>query len=280
MIRLYEGGGSREIDIVGGPRPREEWASVRQNVGRLLRARKADLAAKLLEEVPFNLCDGTNFFGDEFSVLLLTASLEQYAAFGEQHEDLEARSAYRSIAETMTEVGPYVRFIAVELDTKAGPIPVASPSLAVTSDAVERSLADCEQLIHSRGPTSGVDRLHTAFHGYLRAVCDQSGIRAEEDAGLTQLFKLIREQHPAFIIGGPRAGDIDRIVKAMATILDSLNPVRNKATLAHPNESVLEEAEAMLVINGVRTLLHYLDSKLGSVSSGKSVGDLQSSLNS
>lgn len=267
MIRLYEGSGSREIDIVGAPRPREEWASLRHNVGRLLRARKADLAAELLEEVPFDLCNGTNSFGDEFSVLLLTTSLEQYVAFGEEHEDIEARSAYRSIAETMTEVGPYIRFIAVELDTKAGPIPVSSPSLAVTSDAVERLLADCEQLIHSRGPTSGVDRVHTAFHGYLRAVCDQSGIHAEEDAGLTKLFKLIREQHPAFMQRGPRAADIDRILKAMATILDSLNPLRNKATLAHPNDLVLEEAEAMLLINGVRTLLHYLDSKLGSVSS-------------
>lgn len=269
MIRLYAGSGSLEIKVVGSPRPREDWADLRYNVARLLRARKADLAAKLLDEVPFDLCEGTNSFGDEFSMLFLAASLDQYVALGEKHEDTDARLAYRKIAETMTEVGPYIRFIAVDLDTKAVPVLVASPSLAMTSDVVERSLADCEQLIHSRGATSGVDRIHTAFYGYLRAVCDQAGIPARDDVGLTQLFKLIRQQHPAFIQGGPRAADIDRIVKAMATILDSLNPLRNKATLAHPNDALLDDSEAMLVINGVRTLLHYLDSKLGEVSSNK-----------
>jgi hypothetical protein len=31
----------------------------------------------------------------------------------------------------------------------------------------------------------------------------------------------------------------------MAAIIDALNPVRNRASGAHPNELVLEEAEAM-----------------------------------
>jgi hypothetical protein len=57
--------------------------------------------------------------------------------------------------------------------------------------------------------------------------------------------------------------DITRVLHAMATILDALNPVRNRATVAHPNEMLLDEPEAMLVINTVRTLLHYLDAKLG-----------------
>jgi len=271
MIRLYQGSGSSEIELVVPPKPREDWADLRRNVARLLRARKADLAAKLLEDVPFDLYEGTNVFGDEFSLLFLCAPLEQYVALGEQHEDPQTRLAYRRIAETITEVGPYIRFIAFALDTKAGPIPVASPSLAVTSDTVERALADCEQLIHTRGATSGVDRVHTAFQGYLRTVCDKSTIVVGENAGLTQLFKAIREQHPAFVESGPRATDIDRIVKSMATILDSLNPLRNQATLAHPNDAILEEAEAMLVINGARTLLHYLNSKLGAPPSNKAM---------
>jgi hypothetical protein len=266
MIRLYQGSGSGQIELVGPPIPSEDWADLRHNVARLLRARKADLAAKLLEDVPFDLYQGTNVFGDDFYLLFLCASLNQYVALGEQHEDPQARLAYRRIAETISEVGTYIRFIAVSLDTKAGPVPVPSPSLAVTSDTVERALADCEQLIHSRGATSGVDRVHTAFHGYLRAVCDKSGIPVAETAGLTQLFKAIREQLPAFVESGPRATDVDRIVKAMATILDSLNPLRNQATLAHPNDAVLEEAEAMLVINGVRTMLHYLNAKVGAPS--------------
>jgi hypothetical protein len=47
----------------------------------------------------------------------------------------------------------------------------------------------------------------------------------------------------------------------MATILDSLNPVRNNASVAHPNNELIGKPEAMLVINTVRTLLSYLESK-------------------
>jgi hypothetical protein len=41
----------------------------------------------------------------------------------------------------------------------------------------------------------------------------------------------------------------------------SLNPIRNNASVAHPNEELLNKEEAMLVINVTRTLLHYLDAK-------------------
>jgi hypothetical protein len=60
----------------------------------------------------------------------------------------------------------------------------------------------------------------------------------------------------------PRAKDIDRIIQAISTILDALNPVRNRASGVHPNALLLQEPEAMLVINCSKTLLHYFDSKL------------------
>jgi len=37
--------------------------------------------------------------------------------------------------------------------------------------------------------------------------------------------------------------------------------VRNNASVAHPNEALLGEPEATLVINTVRTLLSYLEDK-------------------
>jgi hypothetical protein len=45
--------------------------------------------------------------------------------------------------------------------------------------------------------------------------------------------------------------------------MDALNPIRNNASIAHPNQDLLEKEEALLVINVARTLLHYLDSKIG-----------------
>jgi Abortive infection C-terminus len=47
----------------------------------------------------------------------------------------------------------------------------------------------------------------------------------------------------------------------MSKIIDTLNHLRNEKSLAHPN-SVLEDPEAMLMINLVRTMLRYLDMRL------------------
>jgi hypothetical protein len=47
-----------------------------------------------------------------------------------------------------------------------------------------------------------------------------------------------------------------------ANILDAFLPVGNQASVAHPNQELLHEPEAQLVINVERSLLHFLDSRL------------------
>ena len=140
--------------------------------------------------------------------------------------------------------------------------PVPSPAPKVTSRVVEEAIADAETLIMTRGATSGVDRLHTALHGYLLAQCDEAGISHGADPSLTELYKLLRDQHPKLQPGGPRAEDVKKVLKTLSAILDVLNPLRNQASLAHPNKDLLGPAEAMLVVNVTRTVLHYLDAKL------------------
>jgi hypothetical protein len=68
--------------------------------------------------------------------------------------------------------------------------------------------------------------------------------------------------HPKLSDLGPRSQDIRTVLNACASILDAMLPVRNQASVAHPNAELLGEAEARLVINVGRTLLHYLDAKL------------------
>lgn len=131
-----------------------------------------------------------------------------------------------------------------------------------TSEVVERAINDAETLVHTRGAASGVDRVHTALHGYLRKTCDDATIPYKGGATMTTLFKKLRADHPAFKEGGPRAQDITQVMRAMSAIMDALNPLRNNASVAHPNEALLGEPEAMLAINAARTILHYLDAKL------------------
>jgi hypothetical protein len=133
---------------------------------------------------------------------------------------------------------------------------------SITSDVVERAINDAETLIRTRGATSGVDRLHTALHGYLQKTCEDAAIAFDDGATMTVLFKRIRADHPAFQEDGPRAQDITQVMRAMSAIMDALNPLRNNASVAHPNEALLDEPEAMLAINAARTILHYLDAKV------------------
>ena len=263
MIRLYFGSGSQEVQVLRGTLPDEAWVATRSNVVRLLEARKEGRqAAELLASIPFELRDGTNGFNDEFSILYYKCPVDRYVELAESYEKNNLKHEYRQIAEAVNEAGYYVRFIVLDLDPESGPAPVATPALTIRSDSVERALADAEQLIHSRGAASGVDRVHTALHAYLKGIAEKESIQFRKDAGITTLFKLLCGSHPALRVPEPRAGEIDRVIRSISTILDALNPVRNKASGAHPADAVLRKPEAMLVINSVRTLLHYLDAKL------------------
>ena len=139
--------------------------------------------------------------------------------------------------------------------------PVLIPDLRINSAIVERAIGDAEALIQSSDAVSGVDRIHTALHGYLHAVCDAENITHAKDDSMNKLFKLLRQYHPALQNLGTRPQDIERILQSSANIMDVLNPIRNNASVAHPNEDLLNKEEAMLVINVTRSLLHYLDSK-------------------
>ncbi len=139
---------------------------------------------------------------------------------------------------------------------------VSFTTTVFTSEVVERAINDSETLVHTRGAASGVDRVHTAVHGYLRKACEDEGIPYEAGAAMTAFFKKLRADHPAYKEVGPRAQDITQVMRAMSAIMDALNPLRNNASVAHPNEELLDEPEAMLAVNAARTILHYLDAKL------------------
>jgi hypothetical protein len=132
----------------------------------------------------------------------------------------------------------------------------------ITSDVVLRALQDAETLITTSGPTSAVDRLHTMLHGYLIAVCADAGIAHGDRDSMVSLLRKLEAGHPKLANLGTRAQDIKTVLNSCASILDALLPVRNQASMAHPNEVLLDEPEAKLIINAARTLLIYLDAKL------------------
>jgi len=142
----------------------------------------------------------------------------------------------------------------------ASPVQFETPSQ--TRTVVARALDDADTLLRTSGPTSVLDRVHTALHGHLHALCEAEGIAAPDSAALQGLLHTLRSNHPRLLATGPRAQDVNRVLYAMGTIMDALNPLRNRASVAHPNTELLEAEEAMLVVNATRTILAYLDAKL------------------
>jgi len=128
-------------------------------------------------------------------------------------------------------------------------------------ESVTRAIAGADLLLRN-GAVSAVDRIHTALHGHLMDLCDSANIGYAPESTMAKLLKLLRAEHPSLRSPGPRAADIERVLNSFGTVLDALNPVRNQTSVAHPNATLLGDAEARLVINAARTILGYLDEKL------------------
>ena len=131
-----------------------------------------------------------------------------------------------------------------------------------SSEVVRRALSDAKELIRSSGATSAVDRVHTALHGYLRDICEDESLSYPAGATVQRLYKSIREGHSAFATAGPHEEEIKKISYSMASALDAVNTLRNQASVAHPNEHLLDEVDAKLVVNAARTLFNYVSGKI------------------
>jgi len=96
----------------------------------------------------------------------------------------------------------------------------------------------------------------------LKTVCADEQIVLGKDPDITELFRQVRQHHPKFKDLGEHHEPVQKVLRALSKIVDALNPARDRGSMAHPNDSLLDPPEAKLFINAARTLLHYLDEKL------------------
>lgn len=115
MITLYHGSGAQDFEILGNALGDEEHEALMLNVRQVLRARGEDAAVDFLERFPFRVTDGTNNFNDDFCVLIAQVPLPEYENFRTAADQAEVKWAFQQIATVVTELGPYIRFIAVDL---------------------------------------------------------------------------------------------------------------------------------------------------------------------
>lgn len=260
MLTLYHGSGASGFDIISPHLNHEEYKKLKDNIIRLLTAKKQLTEIKYFQTFNFELSNGTNYFNDEFLVLHAKISVENYVKLTEfKNINSNLENYYSHISNAFTELGYFIRFISVFIDQDNNKIVVDSPEPKTNSLTVQIALKDAETLFRTSGAQSAIDRVHTAIHGYLKQICNDNDIKYEKDPSLTTLFGLIR---PMIQPSGMNNNDVIKILRSSAVILEAINNIRNKASMAHPNEILLDEDEAILAINSTRTLLHYLDAKL------------------
>lgn len=138
----------------------------------------------------------------------------------------------------------------------------APPALPSASEVVERALKDADHLLQTTGPVSALDRVHTALHGYLRDICARANLQVPANAGVGVLLKAVRSHHPKLVAMNQHDPQVDVVLGSLAGTVTALNTLRNNASVAHPNQVLLGEPEAMLMVNLVRTLFNYLEARL------------------
>lgn len=142
-------------------------------------------------------------------------------------------------------------------------LPVETPDLLDSRSVIDIALRDANDAVARGRAASAVDRVHTALHGYLQDLCKQATITHDVDASAAALLRQLRTKHPRLRDLGEWSDEVGRVLMSMGSAVDALGTLRNKAAVSHPNDNLLDEPEAMLVINATRTILGYLDARIG-----------------
>lgn len=128
------------------------------------------------------------------------------------------------------------------------------------TEVISKAIADAELLMSQGKYDSSFDRIHTAFHGYLRKVLENRGVSYEESDTLSQLYNKLHTDISARIGSAPISDLIKTTMRSASGVVTSINDLRNRHSLAHPNDELLKEREAVFVIKLIKDLSEYINS--------------------
>lgn len=126
------------------------------------------------------------------------------------------------------------------------------------TDAITRAIDDAEVFMSDGKYDSAFDRVHTAFHGYLRKKLDDLGESYEESDTLNQLYNKLHS-YVSTHITTDIAGLIKTTLRSASGVINSINELRNRHSLAHPNDELISAREAQLCIRLVKELSDYIE---------------------
>lgn len=131
--------------------------------------------------------------------------------------------------------------------------------IATRSGTIQKAVEDAEVFIREGRFDSAVDRVHTAFHGYLRQLLIVHGVAYGTDDGLPALFAKLHGFYGGSIQPADVADRVKSILRSAGGMINSVNELRNNNTIAHPNGQLIQAREAQLVIRLVNAIVDYIE---------------------
>lgn len=86
---------------------------------------------------------------------------------------------------------------------------------------------------------SAFDRIHTAFHGFLRSKLDDFGIDYIESESLSKFYNKLHITLEKNITPVEVAELVKTIMRSGSGVITSINEIRNRHSLAHPNDLII-----------------------------------------
>lgn len=127
------------------------------------------------------------------------------------------------------------------------------------TEVVSKAISDAELFMSQGKYDSAFDRIHTAIHGYLRKVLDNKSVTYEESDTLSQLYSKLHTKISSEIGDVEIADLVKTILRSASGIIAAINDLRNRHSLSHPNEILLQKREAEFAISLTKTVTDYLN---------------------
>ncbi|WP_320927879.1 abortive infection family protein [Hungatella sp.] len=127
------------------------------------------------------------------------------------------------------------------------------------TEVIRKAISDAELLMGEGKYDSAFDRVHTAFHGYLRKLLDNKGVAYEESDTLSQLYTKLHTELSSNIGSTEIAELVKKSLRSASGIIAAINEMRNRHSLSHPNDDLLQKREAEFAIRLIKDLSDYIN---------------------
>lgn len=146
----------------------------------------------------------------------------------------------------------------IEIGILATKYEVIDFSNITITDIISKAIEDAELFMQNGKYDSAFDRVHTAFHGYLRKKLDDLGVEYEESDTLNQLYNKLHADIEKNI-SADQSGIIKTALRSGSGMVSSINDLRNRFSLAHPNKSIISSREAEMCIKMIKVITDYIE---------------------